>query len=172
VNTASAEELKAAFDLVERYHTGLTDFFPHEGVKTIGGSRMFISGPFFVVLKECVSDLRSALRKWSDVEARNVLDLLLAEAVDLLVRIEKEGRQGDPQRIDEAATLLYLANGTAWNYLREFATDEPPHNPQYVRVEPMLPLLKRCGRESNVESNADPRQLTQRLRVELSACLR
>ena len=158
--------------MVERCHTILADIFPHEGTKKIGGSRVFIRVPLLVVLKDSVKAIRNELGNWADVEARNDIALLWAEVVELLARLEKEGCDGNAQKIDEAVTLLYLASGATWNYLRAFTTDEPPHNPQYVRVEPMLPLLKRCGHESKIESGIEPKQLVERLRTELNVCLR
>lgn len=163
--------LETAFDLIERCHTALADIFPHEGTKAVGGSRIFIGTALLPVLKSCFSSIRDQLREWGGVDAWDQIDALLVSAGALVTRLEREGREGNAEQIDEAAMLLYLANGTIWNYLRGFVADEPPHNPQYVRVEPMGPLLKRCGREIG-KGDGDPKRMVQELGLELSACLR
>jgi hypothetical protein len=165
------EGLETAFDLIERCHTALADIFPHQGTKAIGGSRIFIGTSVFPVLERCFRGIRDQVQKWGRVETRDQIDTLLAAAEALVTRLEREGRHGNAEQIDEATILLYLANGTMWNYLRVFAVGEPPHNPQYVRVEPMEPLLKRCGRES-AKGDVDPKRMVQKLGLELSACLR
>jgi hypothetical protein len=163
--------MKNLFSLVERCHIGLTDLFPHEVTKALGGTRTILRTPLLGALKLCIQDVRQELMNLPDADARNELASLWTEAANLLARMEKERDRSDADaRIDNAATLLYLASGTTWNYLRELAPGESSHNPQYVTVEPILPLLKRCGRENAAET--DPKQLAQRLIVELNACLR
>src|ERR1043166_1612170 len=155
------EILKPALELLERCHTALSDVFPHEGTRAIGGSRIFIGTALFPVLKDGIRNIRKHLKKWTNFEARNEIDPILAAAGDLLIRIGRQGRQGDAQRIDKSVRLLYLANGTIWNYLCGFAVDAPPHNPQYVRIEPMKVLLKRCGRGNMTEGDVDPKSVLQ-----------
>ncbi len=163
--------LESIFDQLERCHTGLADLFPHEGTRAIGGSSIFIGTALFPALKSCFKSIRGELRKWTNLEARKELEPLLAAAEELLLRMEK-GRKQDAELINKAAMLLYLANGTLWNYLRGFVHYEPPHDARYVRVEPMGPLLRRCGRETDREDRVDPKQVVQQICAELDACLR
>lgn len=173
MNERNAERLTPLFDLLERCHTILTDAFPHEGLRKIGGSRIALRGPLMTVLKKSVKEVTTKLSKPVDDEVWRDVATLWGEVTELLTRIERQDlnkESGD--EINKAATLLYLANGVTWNCLRGLLADEPPHNPQYVRIEPLFPLLKRCGWESEDEINIVPKQMIQRLQTELRSSLR
>jgi len=173
MNEPNSEQLKTLFESLERCHTIMADAFPHEGLKAIGGSRIFLRDPLMEVLKKCVKEVMTELRQPAVDKVRNEVATLWAEVAGLLTRIEGQDlNKKKADEINKAATLLYLANGITWNCLREFASGEPPHNTQYVRVEPMLPLLKRCGWQSEDGKNIAINQIVQRLQAELRACLR
>jgi hypothetical protein len=173
MNERHIEQLESLFDLLERCHTILTDAFPHEGLKKIGGSRIALRGPLMVILKKCVKEIVKELKKSSVDEPGGEVAALWVEVTELLTRIERQDlNKKSEDEINKAATLLYLANGVTWNDLRELVSYEPLHNPQYVRVEPLLPLLKRCGCESDDETHITPKQMVRRIQAELRACLR
>ena len=166
----SSEPLKPLLNLVERCHTILADAFPHEGTKAIGGSRMFLRGPLMITLKDCVMEIIKEMRDQAVIEGSSNLVVVWVEVTKLLVRIEDQSIKRKTEEIDKAAILLYLVNGTTWNYLCGQVTAEPPHNPQYVRIESMSQLLKRCGWCYKNEKDNDPTRLVQRLYAELKAC--
>lgn len=167
------ESMKNLFSSVEHCHIGLTDLFPHEITKALGGTRTILRISLLGAFKPCIQDGRQELMNLPDADARNELTALWSEVANLLARMEKVSRRSDANpRIDNAATLLYLASGTTGNYLRTLAPSESSHNPEHVSVEPMLPLLKRCGCASTAESESDPRPLAKRLAAERRACLR
>lgn len=171
------EQIRVAFEEVERCHTLLADFFPHAGMLELGGSKSLLGTRLMPVLQDCAIRVRDALLRLdeSPPDAR-IVKLHLLEVwlsmIGLLERLSKSNSKHEAAEVNNAARLLYLASGTSWNYLRGLAPGEPPHNPQYIRVEPMLPLLKRCGRESEEKADVAPKQLAQRLAVELNDCLR
>jgi hypothetical protein len=164
-----AEQLKSLFDSLERCHTVLADAFPHEGLKAIGGSRVFLRDPLMAILKKCAN----AIAKEPAVsEIGSDASALWVEVAELLTRIERQDlNKKIEDEVNHAAILLYLANGITWNCLRESVVDEPPHNPQYVRIEPLLPLLKRCGWKNEAEGITS-KQIVQQLQAELKTCLR
>lgn len=132
---------------------------------------MFLRGPLLVCLKDVVKEVMKEMKSSAVRVDLSDPTALWIEVNDLLARIESKGSKQNAEDMDKAATLLYLANGTTWNWFHGLLADEPSHNAQYVRVEPMLPLLRRCGWESKDETNADPKQLVKRLRAELKTCL-
>lgn len=168
--TGRTEQLEPLFDSLERCQTILSDAFPHEGLKAIGGSRIFLRDPFLATLKKCVKGVAGELKAASLGEAVSDVSALWAEVAELLRRIERQDlSKKSADEINKAITLMYLANGATWNYLRGVLMEEPSHNPQYVRIEPLLPLLKRCGWEDKADST--PQQIIQRLEAKLKACL-
>ncbi|MEI6074621.1 MAG: hypothetical protein WCS94_03550 [Verrucomicrobiota bacterium] len=167
-----AEQLKSLFDSLERCHTVLADAFPHEGLKAIGGSRVFLRDPLMTILKKCANAIAKELKDPAVGEVESDASALWVEFAELLTRIEwQDLKIKSEDEVNHAATLLYLANGVTWNCLRESVVDEPPHNPQYVRIEPLLPLLKRCGRKNEAEGITS-KQIVQQLQAELKTCLR
>ena len=171
------EQVAVVLEQLERCHTAMGDFFPHAGLLEVGGSKALLSMSIMPVLQDCTTRVRESLLCLHESPPEmgsaklQMLDLW-SSVIGLLKRLRRVGSEREAAEVNEAATLLYLACGTSWNYLCGLAPGEPPHNPQYVTVEPMLPLLKRCGRKSRAETDVDPRQLAQRLTVELDACLR
>jgi hypothetical protein len=149
------QRLEKVFDSVERCHTILNDLFPHEGTRAVGGSRIFIGTPLFAVLKSCIRDIRKHLQKCGHFQLQNELILLWSGAEDLVVRIEQEGRHGDMEQINGAAIILYLACGTTWNVLQLQTNKVPPHNKNYVRVEPMAQLFIRCEYKRRIQEPVD-----------------
>ena len=166
------EQLKTTLILIERCHTVLADLFPHEGAKVVGGSRNFIGTGLFVVLKKCIKDIQGELRKCSNSKSLNDIISLWNEIENLVIRIEKRGRHGNEELINDSAILLYFACGVSWNLLCEKSVDSPPHDNKYVRVEPIAPLMKICGREITNQMPVDLQILVGQILTEMKAYLR
>ncbi len=159
-------------ELMERFHTILADLFPHHGLKAVGGSRILIGTALFPVAKDCVEKIRNEVESSPDANTRMSLTPLFTEAAELIGRIEREGRTGNEEKINEAATLLYLVSGVAWNYVAHELGTSPSRDPNHVRVEPLGPLFNRCGRRMNVLDSVELQPLLGQLTAEMKTCLR
>lgn len=165
-----SEQLKSLFDSLERCHTVLADIFPHEGLRRIGGSHVFFRGPLLITLKECIEQILGKLKKLNSEEIRCELIELWIEIGKLVLRIQQAGHSEDSaDRINEAAILLYLANGVTWNLLREIQMHELPHNPQYVKIEELNPLLRRCGWRFG--GDVTTKEVIGLLQIQLKTCM-
>jgi hypothetical protein len=162
-------ELRQILLSIEACHQHLTDIFPHEGLKAGGGSRLFLGGALSPVLQKCFDEIRVALHRLSGLQAREDLESLWKEGGRLFARVEKEGRNGNAARIDEAVTLLFLISGTTWNLLSLELGVPPPHDERCSKVEPMSVLLKRCNRQ---EEGIDLNVFSKKLRDEAVVSLR
>ena len=171
------EDVIRVFEELERCHTAMGDFFPHIGLLEVGGSKALLSMRIMPVLQNCAFRVQESLSNWMncppdlEIEKQQMIELWSSVA-DLLERLIKTGNRHDAVEINEAATLLYLVSGASWNYWQELLSVEPPHNLQYLRVEPTIQLLKHCGREYEDKANTDPKLLIKRLHVELKTCIR
>jgi hypothetical protein len=132
------EQFNQIFNLLERCHTILADVFPHEGLRKVGGSQIFLREPLLGILNKCVKEIVKELRNPIIGSVQNDLGSLWSEVVELLSRIENQNLNNkSADEINNAAILLYLASGATWNLLRALAAEEPLHNQQYVRIEPL-----------------------------------
>lgn len=165
------EDTKLLFELVERCHTGLGNAFPHEGLEKIGGSRIFMRGNMLPILRECFDNILVELHKTAvGIEWLYLIQLRI-EMGALLLRVEKRNQPKYEKEISLATRFLYLANGLTWHRMCQIVDQIPPHNPQYDRVEPILPLLLRCGWKGETVNNGDPKILVKELASDLRKCL-
>jgi hypothetical protein len=164
--------LSQALTLLERAHTILSDMFPHEGLRAIGGSRRFIGSPVLPLVRGCFGDVLAELVRLGPPQEAAFVVPLLTEAVRLVGRMERETSSGDEQAVNNAATLLYLASGLSWNYLRRVSARPAPHNTDYVRVESVPVLLGLCGRQAADEHSTKQEDLLGEIGAEIGRALR
>ena len=162
-------ELRQLLLSIEICHQHLTNIFPHEGVKAGGGSRMFLGGALSPVLQKRIDEITAALHR---LAGKGDLESLWKEAGRLFARVEKEGREGNATRIDEANMLLFVISGTSWNVLSLELGEPPPHDERCSKVEPMSVLLKRCNRQEKMDESFDLNAFPKKLRDEAVACLK
>ena len=171
------EQITPVLEQLERCHTAMADFFPHAGLLEIGGSKSLLGSRLMPVIRECATSVCQSLSRLPEtspevLSAKLQLSELWSSVLGLLERLDKADSKFGASEVNEAARLLYLTSGTTWHYLCGLTPDEPLHNPQYVKIEPMLPLLKRCGREANLTAETNPKQLVDLLHAQINACLR
>jgi hypothetical protein len=163
-------KIESLFPLIERLHTILSDIFPHEGLKQIGGSKIFIGSTVFPLVRETVETIKHQIGETPHLSGRETLMILLHEAVQLTLRIEQKGRDADPEAINIAAKLLYFVSGTIWNLVSSQYSKIPPHDENYVRVEPLVPLLAKCP-EWRRSALIEPEVLAKEIIADVRQCL-
>lgn len=170
-------QIALVLEQLERCHTALADFFPHAGLLEIGGSKSLLGSRLMPVIRDCVTRVCQSLSLLHEnspevFSAKQQLSELWSSGLALLERLNKTDTKVAASEVNEAARLLYLVSGTTWHYLCGLTPDVPAHNPQYVQIEPMRPLLQRCGYDGRLTSDNNLKQLVQLLRTKLDACLR
>jgi hypothetical protein len=172
VSTSAPFDFSPALVLLERTHTLLADLFPHEGLRAIGGSRVFVGSPVLPLVRNCFRDVLAELARSGPAPQAAAVVPLLAEAVRLLERIEKRAPHSDERSINNAAMLLYLASGLSWNFLRRSLAGPAPHSPDYVNVEPVSALLALCGRQAAADQGTRLEGSLYEVRGEIGMALR